>query len=356
MPKLQNGQVPKLRLHKPSGRGVVTLSGKDHYCGPFGSPETTTEYQRLIGLWLSGNKRPLGPTTAGRWSIATLCDRYLEYAASYYRHNGELSSRYRQTRLILGELKKSHGEVAADSFGPTDLRKLRDGWSARLARTSVVSYVSTIKTLFKWAVGEGGVAPETASGVSMLMIPTRGPGSGRATPRRNPVNERDFQATLNFCTPVVQSIIRLLWLTGARWGEIRVFRPQDCEKGTGDLEGVSLFRPSTHKRSWAGESRIVVLGPQALSVLHPHLSIPGSRPFGLSPTALNNSITRACDEARVPRWSPHQVRHAAATRIAASYGVEAARVVLGHRVGNPTTSIYAERDIALAAKVMREVG
>jgi hypothetical protein len=35
MPKLRPGQVPSLRRHKPSGRAIVTLSGKDRYLGPW---------------------------------------------------------------------------------------------------------------------------------------------------------------------------------------------------------------------------------------------------------------------------------------------------------------------------------
>jgi site-specific recombinase XerD len=55
------------------------------------------------------------------------------------------------------------------------------------------------------------------------------------------------------------------------------------------------------------------------------------------------------------RWSPNQLRHAAATEISKRYGVEASRVTLGH-ADLKTTLIYAERDAALAARVAKEVG
>ncbi len=55
------------------------------------------------------------------------------------------------------------------------------------------------------------------------------------------------------------------------------------------------------------------------------------------------------------RWSPLQLRHTAATAIRAKYGVEAARVILGHtRV--ETTQIYAERDLTRAAQIVAEMG
>ncbi len=58
---------------------------------------------------------------------------------------------------------------------------------------------------------------------------------------------------------------------------------------------------------------------------------------------------------REHRWHPHQLRHTAATELRARYGIEAARVMLGH--GAPTiTETYAERDMAAAARIAREVG
>ena len=67
------------------------------------------------------------------------------------------------------------------------------------------------------------------------------------------------------------------------------------------------------------------------------------------------AVHRACDRAGVDRWSPHRLRHNAATNIASKYGWEAARVVLGHSSVR-TTAIYVERDYALAERVMHEVG
>jgi hypothetical protein len=57
----------------------------------------------------------------------------------------------------------------------------------------------------------------------------------------------------------------------------------------------------------------------------------------------------------VPRWHPNQLRHTAATAIRARYGVEAAKVILGHTKVE-TTQIYAERDLGKAAEIMREIG
>jgi integrase len=55
------------------------------------------------------------------------------------------------------------------------------------------------------------------------------------------------------------------------------------------------------------------------------------------------------------RWHPHQLRHNAATYLRKEFGIEAARVVLGHKsVG--VTEIYAELDRMKAAEIMGKVG
>jgi integrase len=55
------------------------------------------------------------------------------------------------------------------------------------------------------------------------------------------------------------------------------------------------------------------------------------------------------------RWTPHRLRHTAGTEIRQKFGVEAARVCLGHTKVS-TTELYSERDFSLAAEVAMAVG
>ena len=55
------------------------------------------------------------------------------------------------------------------------------------------------------------------------------------------------------------------------------------------------------------------------------------------------------------RWHPHQLRHNAATHLRKEFGIEVARVILGHRSAS-VTEIYAELDDAKAKKVMGRIG
>jgi len=55
---------PSYRRHKSSGQAIVTLDGRDHYLGDFGSPVSKAEYDRLIAGWLTAG-RQLPPPTGG---------------------------------------------------------------------------------------------------------------------------------------------------------------------------------------------------------------------------------------------------------------------------------------------------
>ena len=54
-------------------------------------------------------------------------------------------------------------------------------------------------------------------------------------------------------------------------------------------------------------------------------------------------------------WHPNQLRHTAATRIRSAYGIELARIILGHSSA-VTSDIYAEIDREKAKEVMGKMG
>ena len=67
------------------------------------------------------------------------------------------------------------------------------------------------------------------------------------------------------------------------------------------------------------------------------------------------AVARACKKAGVPYWHPHQLRHNFATMVRRQFGLEAARVTLGHQTA-AVTELYAERDQNVAVRVALKVG
>lgn len=68
-----------------------------------------------------------------------------------------------------------------------------------------------------------------------------------------------------------------------------------------------------------------------------------------------HAVRVAARKAGVPHWHPNQLRHTFATDVRATYGVEAAQVLLGHARAD-VTQVYAERNERRAAEVAAEVG
>ena len=53
MPRRPKGSLPALQHHKPSGRARVTVNGRDHWLGKWGSPEAQLAYDRIIAEYLA---------------------------------------------------------------------------------------------------------------------------------------------------------------------------------------------------------------------------------------------------------------------------------------------------------------
>jgi len=198
-------------------------------------------------------------------------------------------------------------------------------------------------------------------------------------------------------------MIELQRLTGMRSGEVVIMRTCDINQS----DTVWTYTPTFHKTAYRGHSRVVFLGPQAQQLLKPWLrsaveeflfspaeaeavrlqelharrKVPlscGNRPgsnrkrapvkqpgeryeTGSYGKSIANALRR-CNKDRKKRrgdepihWHPHQLRHNAATRLRREFGLEVARVVLGHKHA-AITEVYAEVDFQKAAEVMKMIG
>ena len=184
-------------------------------------------------------------------------------------------------------------------------------------------------------------------------------------------------------------MVELQRLTGMRPGEVTAMRAGDVD-ASGD---VWVYRPAGHKTAHRGRERSIFLGPLAQAVLRPWLRLeltaylfspreavaerlarrpPGrgaadpssplplrspGRPPGIRYTSrtYHQAIQYGCARAGVSPWHPHQLRHSAATWLRKEFGLDAARVILGHASAS-TAEIYAELDRGKARAVMERVG
>jgi integrase len=388
-------RVPRLCRHRASGQAVVRLDGRDFYCGLWRSRAAQVEYDRLIAIYLASSRRMPPPDGApGSPTITELVLDYFGHVEVHHRRaDGTQTSEVRNNRIALRTLRRLYGRTQAHAFGPLALKAVRQDFIGQdLSRTTVNSHVGRIKRMFRWAVENERVPPTVLHGLQAVRGLQRGRSEARDTDPVQPVTDGHVEAVLPHLSPPVAAVVRLMHLTGMRVGETVAMRTGDLDMGGRVWE----YRPAAHKMAYKGRERIIPLGPRAQEIIRPLLRAAPDAPIfcpaeaeaarqaerrahrqtpmtpsqaarrpkrqpkrapGHQYTAdvVRRAIRRGCEDAGIPLWSPHQLRHAAATRLRKEFGIEAAQLVLGHESA-AITLVYAERDRARAADIMGKVG
>ncbi len=400
---------PKYCLHKPSGRAFITLGGRRRYIGKHGTDESWERYHQLILEWRTSNTRT--NATEQCLAINELVDEFWRHAEVHYRGpDGAPTSELSCIQLAMKPLRKLYGNALAADFSPKKLIAVRQsmidkGWT----RSSINRHIGRIRHVFRWGVEQELVTQS----VWHALMAVRGLQRSRSEARESePVRSVPI-AFINAIEPYVSrqiwALIQLQLLTAARAGELVIMRPIDIDTSISPW----LYRPARHKNEHRGHDRTIYLGPRAQTIVEPYLrrdthaivfspaeaeserranvhrnrntplhqgNRPGSnrkrrpkRAAGdrYSVASYRRAIQRAIDAANsvekaraeqdnrapqpVARWSPHQLRHTAATALRREHGLDAARVILGHRSAT-TTEIYAEPDKLKAEQIIARIG
>ena len=98
------------------------------------------------------------------------------------------------------------------------------------------------------------------------------------------------------------------------------------------------------------------MGPKAKLIIEKYIRLaPGIKLFSRRRDSYGRAISIACDAAKIPRWTPHWLRHNAASRLRAEYGLDVAQVMLGHSTAD-MTQLYAHLNLTKAIEAAKEVG
>jgi hypothetical protein len=112
---------PAYRLHKARNCAVVTVGGRDHYLGPYGSPESWEKYHRLIAEWLAGRNNPpaaAAGAAAAPLTVSALILRYWRHVQSYYVKDGKPTSEQATIQHALRFVRRLYGSKPAADFTP----------------------------------------------------------------------------------------------------------------------------------------------------------------------------------------------------------------------------------------------
>jgi integrase len=378
--------------------------------GKYNSPESKSEYARIIAEHKVAGCASLPGSDAPDLTVNELLVKYLAHAGRYYRDaDGRSCKELLCVKDAARSLRQLYGHTLATEFGPLALKAVRAAMvEAGLARSVVNARVNRVRRIWKWAASEELVPLATYQALTTVAGLVRGRCEARETEPIRPVDPADVAATLPYLGPTVAAMVRLQQLTGMRPGEVVRLRADELDRSG----PVWRFVPRRHKTAYRGRERTIYVGPAGQKLLAPWLDRAGEG-FVFSPareredrfarmrTARRSRVQPSQADRRKKRparqpgeryspesycraiatgirkanrgrvdlpadfvgptlppvrhWHPNQLRHSFATAVRESHGLEAAQVLLGHARAD-VTQVYAERNGSLAATVASVVG
>ena len=406
MSRIPRKKVPSYLRHKAKDLAYIRINGRVHYLGKFGTPESHERYRRVVGEWLSSGRSP-GESTKGI-TVVELCAAFWRHTQATYRQpDGTPTKMHSNVQMAIRSIENLYGNEPAASFGPLRLQAVRARLiDAGLARTTINKTVNLIRLMYKWGVSQELIEPTVYTALTTVAGLRRGRSAAREPEPIQPVDLAVVEATKQFLPRPITALIELQLATGARPGELLKLRLADLKDTDREVWTAPL---NAHKTSYIGRQRTLYFGPVAQRIIAEFMNTGRStddylfspraaiaerakdcrthRRKGQKPNArrtkrrvgrcytvdtYRRAIHRACDKAFPPpdglsatelqawrnahRWSPHQLRHTAATEIRRKFGLEAAALTLGHSSAVLTDSTYAERDQSVVRRVMLEVG
>lgn len=353
-------------LRNKDGRAVATFRDsetgrrRDYTFGAFGTADAESKYLAFAARWAAMGKRLPGV----RAEHARVEDLVLAYWLDVKERRSDAAT----IKIALRLLNRHFGRVPVDEFGPLRFRELREimvrvgnGGSKPWSRSYVNKQAKTIRAAFRFGVGIEMVRAETASALECVAPLRRGE---TKAPENKPVEAAVLEhvlATLPHLNRQIRAAVELQLVTAARPSEILRIRPADITVKSDDLW---IYDSPVSK---TGRRRLIALGPVAIDALRPFMDRKPPRPC-LSPReaelesrgrvrrhgkirtgrfytsgSYRNAITRACEAADVPAWTPYQLRHWAITEIEFNTDEQSAAIVAGHSTTRVTREVYIHR-------------
>lgn len=409
MPRTKFGSPPSYRLYKRTGQAVVTIDGHDYYLGAYGTPASRQKYAAYIRAWEKSNlQQEPNPSSDSPTELlvpehtSTINDlvlAYLKHAISYYKPsaNGE-----RKEASCIADaveiVRQLYGREPADAFGPKALKLVREKMiEKKWSRQYINRQVGRVKRMFAFATEEEMIPGHVYHALLAVKGLKKNKLRIRESKKVRPAPIVAVKEVLKRAHPILAAMIRFQFLTGCRPCELCSLKPYHLERAA--KAWIYTVPPDANKTECHDQERKVFIGPRAQRVLKPLLDIPAddhvfsparaevirneqrrlkrqtprwpshvrrqatkrqsdpkrTKRDHYDTASYRRAVKRLCDIANVERWHPNQLRHNAATRFRKKYGIELARILLGHRKLT-TTEIYAEADWAKARKVAGRIG
>jgi integrase len=388
--------LPTLTIATVRGRryGVIKWRGEQRWLGPADDEQTHVAFAKLRAHIAQHGRLPARADRDAPMTVAALADAYEQHVRAYYVKGGKETSEVGLQAFALRFLRSRHETLAAAQFGPLALKDCREAMVREgLARTTCNGYVARIRQCFRWGVENELVPSSVLEGLRAVAGLKRGRTEAVESAGVQPVAEDVVRKVLPFVSRQVAAMLQLQLLTGMRPGEVVGMRWSHI-----DRSGATwLYRVDGHKNEHHGSDRVIPLGPRARELLQQFRKVlprsvlfspadaerlrnrarsaarslpqwPSHAPehrrerrgargrvreaYGVD--SYRRAVSRACGKAKVPVFSPNQIRHTVGTQVRDTEGLDTAQAMLGHKELQ-TTQVYAavnlQRVIALAERI-----
>ncbi len=356
-------KLPVYRHHKPSGQARVRWQNREIYLGRFDSAESRQRYAELLTKIVTGTLLDVDllprrtakaeQSTKGGISVNELAVAFLHHADQHYRKGDKLSDEYDCFLSAIKPLKELFGTLAVDQFGPSALKTVRtrmveNGWCRRYVNRSV----TRIRQIFKFGVECELVAPSVLQSLQAIAPLLPGRSAAPDHPQRQAVPQEHIDKVRDVVSKRCRDLIDLQLACGARPGELLQLTGRMIDR-TGDVWTAEL---KDHKTAHRGKVRKLVFGPQSQLNLRRHLKAdPDARLFPIRRDSYCHAVVKACTSLKIPRWTPHWLRHNVSTRVRDEFSLEHAQALAGHS-SSATTDRYVTKMNALAVQVAKSIG
>ena len=394
----------KYAHHKRSNRAYISYPKGRHHKryqewlpGPYDSDGSREAYERSLAYYLShsdvppwvqaNNERgvvdfqtpagvpPNRPVPDGLQSadeypltVAELCEKFERRKLKHYSHSEACLY-----RVAIRRLCHQFGSRPAASIGVDELEEVREMFEdAGNCQKTINGQVTRIRAIFQFGVQRKDIPASVARDLKSLERLKK----GRVNKPIKPVSEAVFRETREHLPQEARDLLDVLWFCGARSGELFKLRVEDLRRKAPELW---VYRLEEHKTAMYGHERVVYFGPESIAILK--RLIKDKKPGDLVFTrpqqtdyrntrrwkhtggtawdrhSLGNLIARICQAHQIPRWHPHQIRHAFGTRLYNAPGgsIAGTQALLGHARAT-TTSRYAKADTSVAERLAQDLG
>lgn len=365
------GAYPDLKFHSPSGQWCIYLNNRRV---TLGTDRESAEHRRLA--LISG--QPQAMPAPGTLTLAEALDLYRRHLVRQQCDRRKLARLDAAVRVLA-----SQGHTLASGFRGPALKEVRARLCAQrhrgqpLTRRYINHLIDAIVLAFRWLVTEDHVPADNLARLREASAELAESIGGRESLRTAAVCDAVVVATLAHCSPILAAMIQIQRATGMRPGELCRMsraelstRPDESVPIAGMSKRIAavafqgeliwLYAPAKHKNLHRSKPRVIAIGREAQALLLPLLAdgllFRTERGCAYTPATYGNAVARACRRAGVERWSPNQLRKAAAERVDNALNPDAAAAMLGHSASRQALDAYIQTQIQKAVEAAARAG